>query len=350
MFLDAHVRPVPGWYLPLLRHTNINYRRVVVPLIPILDEETWQVDNLAVGVKMMFDWSLMFNWFEDGSDLVPCMSGGLFAITKSWWHESGEYDYGMNMWGAENIEQSIRIWLCGGEIYVARDSRVAHVFRKSFPYKINNTEIYINKVRTVETWFDEYKQHYYAADPVAARFVPYMGDVSSRRELQRHLHCKPFSWYVDKFKEVFRSKNMLTREMFLIRDTASGHCLKGTSVGGSERVTEVDCNTKDRSLRWVSANSGRSLQFAQSQTCLDADAGTPQKEGMKVLLYSCFDSSPMQEWTFKNGHLRWANWCVNGTDRGAPLTLASCGGFLEGKGRFEIFDRKAMPPDRSRSR
>ena len=55
-----------------------------------------------------FDWTLFFNWFEDGSDLVPCMSGGLFAISKRWWHESGEYDYGMNMWGAENIEQSIR--------------------------------------------------------------------------------------------------------------------------------------------------------------------------------------------------------------------------------------------------
>eukprot|EP00434_Breviolum_minutum_P019780 symbB.v1.2.017454.t1/scaffold1364.1/size123310/6 len=129
MFLDAHVRPAEGWHQPLLKHINQNYKRVVVPLIPILDSNTWEMDPNAVGVKMMFDWTLAFNWFEDGSDLVPCMSGGLFAISNRWWHESGEYDYGMNMWGAENIEQSIRVWLCGGEIYVARDSRVAHVFR-----------------------------------------------------------------------------------------------------------------------------------------------------------------------------------------------------------------------------
>ena len=39
---------------------------------------------------MMFDWKLHFSWLDDGTDLVPCMSGGLFGITKQWWHESGE--------------------------------------------------------------------------------------------------------------------------------------------------------------------------------------------------------------------------------------------------------------------
>ena len=53
MFLDAHVRPAVGWYQPLFRHIAVNYKRVVVPLIPILDAETWEMDKHAVGVKMM---------------------------------------------------------------------------------------------------------------------------------------------------------------------------------------------------------------------------------------------------------------------------------------------------------
>lgn len=90
---------------------------------------------------MMFDWALQFNWFDDGNDDVPCLSGGLFAVTKKWWWEGGSYDDGMWMWGGENIEQSIRTWRCGGEIVIARDSRIAHYFRPKFPYTVNNTQV-----------------------------------------------------------------------------------------------------------------------------------------------------------------------------------------------------------------
>ncbi|KAF4688499.1 hypothetical protein FOZ60_002769 [Perkinsus olseni] len=133
MFLDCHVKPAPGWERPMFKNTNENYKRLVVPLIPRLDGETWEVLGDEPGAKMMFDWGLQFDWFEDGNDEVPVMSGGLYAITKKWWHESGEYDYDMLLYGAENIEQSVRVWMCGGEIVVARDSRVAHLFRPEVP-------------------------------------------------------------------------------------------------------------------------------------------------------------------------------------------------------------------------
>ncbi|CAJ1403881.1 unnamed protein product [Effrenium voratum] len=253
MFLDAHVKPTKGWYKPILRHVNINYKRVVVPLIPILDGDSWQINNLAVGVKMMFDWQLRFKWLDDGSDLVPCMSGGLFGITKRWWHESGEYDYGMNMWGGENIEQSIRIWLCGGEIFVARDSRIGHVFRKEFPYEINSTEIMINKVRAVETWFDDYKAYFYHAEPNAARLLPAMGSIEERLALKDRLQCKPFHWFVHKFHQDFVCRPWTG---IIWKRRHARRCLGSVSAGRAEMASRAwtrtfACKQNPAGARWA---------------------------------------------------------------------------------------------------
>ncbi len=37
------------------------------------------------------------------------------------------YDSSMRSWGGENIDQSLRTWLCGGEIVYAEGSRVANL-------------------------------------------------------------------------------------------------------------------------------------------------------------------------------------------------------------------------------
>lgn len=46
------------------------------------------------------------------------------------WEESGKYDPGMLEWGGENIEQSLRVWMCGGEIFAVRNSFVGHIFSR----------------------------------------------------------------------------------------------------------------------------------------------------------------------------------------------------------------------------
>lgn len=45
MFFDAHVKPLNVWYEPLLKHVNINYKRVIVPVIPMLNGDTWEVND-----------------------------------------------------------------------------------------------------------------------------------------------------------------------------------------------------------------------------------------------------------------------------------------------------------------
>lgn len=250
----------------------------------------------------------------------------------------------MMMWGAENIEQSIRIWLCGGEIYVARDSRVAHVFRAAFPYKINNTEIYINKVRTVETWFDEYKAYYYEADPVAKQFVPRMGAIAERQALKQKLHCKPFKWYVEKFKDVFTERHMLPEEVFLIRDSTTNLCL--ASSVDETHVQEAGCNEQDAKQKWTLAYTGEGLRNFGAKKCLDANAGVKEKDGSSLFMYGCYGKNPQQHWELKNGHLKWPvkKFCVKpANEPHTDLVLQKCSDFLQKSGPFEKYQAKVAP-------
>lgn len=52
---------------------------------------------------------------------------------------------GMLDWGGENIEQSLRVWMCGGKILVDREAKIGHIFERPAPK---------NKVRSgqVSTW------------------------------------------------------------------------------------------------------------------------------------------------------------------------------------------------------
>lgn len=63
-------------------------------------------------------------------------------------------DPGLLVWGGENVEISLRTWLCGGDIVVARDSYVAHAFRQRFPYKLDKEQVVRNYARVAAVWMD----------------------------------------------------------------------------------------------------------------------------------------------------------------------------------------------------
>lgn len=108
----------------------------VVDLIQPLNFEYSQ----AMVAKGGFDWALNFKWeYFDWSyfDIVEntvkpfnsaAMSGGLVAVDREYFKELGEYDENMEIWGGEQIEFSIRTWLCGGSVKIAPCSRVGYVF------------------------------------------------------------------------------------------------------------------------------------------------------------------------------------------------------------------------------
>jgi glycosyltransferase involved in cell wall biosynthesis len=273
VFLDAHIRAYPGWLEPMIQLTSENYRRVVVPTIPVLNGTTWEQINNYVGIKLIFDWKMDFIWYVDDPpkggdrvDYIPVMSGGLLAITRKWFFETGEYDMGMLQWGGENVEQSVKIWLCGGEIVVARSSRVGHVFRDVSPYQINVTQIHVNKARAIDVWFDEWASYYYRANPFDKDRRSSAESLAPRFEIRDRLKCKPFSSFVDKFRDVFIREKLLPTEVYGLRHKKTGLCMKLNPDG---LVKGTTCDPQDRSQIFIPESWDRLRSGQFTDDCLE---------------------------------------------------------------------------------
>ena len=296
VFLDAHVRTYPGWLEPMITLTNENYRRIVVPTIPVLDGNTWEQIKDYIGVKLIFDWKMDFIWYVDyDNDFVPIMSGGLLAITKHWFEESGEYDEGMLQWGGENVEQSIKTWLCGGEIVVARSSRVGHVFRETSPYELNITQIHVNKARAVDVWFDDWANYFYRANPFDKERRSSAESLAPRVAVRDRLACKPFSFFVEKFRDVLIKNKLLPTEVFLVRHKPTGLCLELEATG---TVIGAECDAELLEQHWIPESWDRLRNGQFVDDCLEAD-----EQGVRVGL--CSGHVPEQQhWDLaESGHL-----------------------------------------------
>ncbi|XP_049499064.1 inactive polypeptide N-acetylgalactosaminyltransferase-like protein 5 isoform X1 [Panthera uncia] len=207
VFLDSHCEVNKVWLEPLLHAIAKDPKMVVCPLIDVIDSVTLEYWPSPV-VRGAFNWHLQFKWdnvfsYEmDGPEgptlpiRSPAMAGGIFAINRHYFHEIGQYDKGMNLWGAENLELSLRIWMCGGQLFVLPCSRVGHISKQRFPNQPEFAEaMTYNSLRLAHVWLDEYKEQFFLRRP-GLKSVAY-GNISERVELRKRLGCKSFQWYLD---------------------------------------------------------------------------------------------------------------------------------------------------------
>ena len=205
-FIDAHVFVGPKWLKTPRRllmedpKTIVNYINFNLDADNYLPKKAWQ----GIGSCATITMDLHQIW-GGGSrqDMFSPITMGMFVISKYWWSQ-GAMDPDLRTWGGENVEISLRTWLCGGRIVVAKDSFVAHGFRTRFPYSVNGNYVQRNYIRIANVWLDEkYLAEFYKASRtrlVNGRPATDFGDISDRLRLKEQLHCKPFSYYAEKFK------------------------------------------------------------------------------------------------------------------------------------------------------
>ncbi|XP_075601994.1 polypeptide N-acetylgalactosaminyltransferase 15 isoform X5 [Balearica regulorum gibbericeps] len=193
--------------LPEVRHP---LNSVVSPVIDVIDWKTFQYYH-SVGLhRGVFDWKLDFHWepVPEHEEKVrqssispirsPVVAGAVVAVDRHYFQNTGAYDSDMTMWGAENLELSIRTWLCGGSVEIIPCSRVGHVYRNHFPRAFSYEEAIVrNKIRIAETWLGSFKENFYKHDTLAFLISKAeKPDCSERLQLQKRLGCRDFHWFI----------------------------------------------------------------------------------------------------------------------------------------------------------
>ena len=59
------------------------------------------------------------------------------------------FNQNIQIWGGENVEISLRMWMCGGEMEIVPCSKVGHVYKQKNVYQEHITKLQYNLTETV---------------------------------------------------------------------------------------------------------------------------------------------------------------------------------------------------------
>ncbi|KAM3858110.1 polypeptide N-acetylgalactosaminyltransferase 15-like [Diretmus argenteus] len=365
VFMDSHCECHKGWLEPLLERVAQDRTRVVSPIMDVIDWQTFQYNATQWPVRGVFDWRLDFRWEsnpqppEKDPDLAtqpirsPALGGGVLVIDRHFFQSVGAYDPGMLLWGAEQIELSIRVWSCGGSMEVVPCSRVAHLTHRHLPYPLPDQELLQkNKIRIADTWMDAYRKIYYRRDTLA-HFIRQSENpnITERLRLKKSLGCRNFHWFLTTvYPELYipQDRPALSGELYNVgtgncADYPRGQGLEGgamniapcsgtgnqhcdlNSMGEvrwghagvlcfnttGERVVLSPCPARqptDSKLHWKFIKLSGQLVHVVSQLCLEAvkDGALPQRDAgldnsitVRGLFLRPCTHHPRQQWHFE---------------------------------------------------
>ncbi|MCG9969130.1 glycosyltransferase [Pelotomaculum terephthalicicum JT] len=153
IFCDAHITVPANWPRVLLdtfsRHLEVD---AVSPAIGSLKNPA------AAGYGQTWNKRLETVWLPPPANReltsVPLLPGGCLAIRAEAFHQVGGFDSGFIVWGYEDVEISLKLWLFGYRLYVNPSVKILHLFRNKHPYPVTFDHVHYNLLRMAYSHFN----------------------------------------------------------------------------------------------------------------------------------------------------------------------------------------------------
>lgn len=112
----------------------------------------------AIGFGYTWDRNLTPRWNKEKKEApypVPLLAGGCLAISRKVFEDIDGFEKGFKVWGREDEEISLKLWLFGYKCYIVPKVKVLHVFRVTTPYELSWYHIDYNFLRMAFLHFNE---------------------------------------------------------------------------------------------------------------------------------------------------------------------------------------------------
>lgn len=220
----------------------------------------------------------------------------------------GRYDRGMLEWGGENIEQSLRAWMCGGRVIVERQAKIGHVFsRKLKPGRVKVSTVERNHARAAFVWLDDWLKYFEFKHRRGNLMLTDMGPyIDERLELRHRLKCGKFDDFVDMFRPVFDQRNLFMDNEISLQDMRSGFCITGKQLSDTGKIRDrpvelvwEHCQMYDNGQRFGPIMNDHRMRSTMYERCFQKD----KKNHLGIAACDTSLKNANQNWRLRQDHL-----------------------------------------------